>query len=95
MIDGLRTRVTFDPQAIGASLTQEDVDRASAVKEAHVTEFMSQKGIQGIGVAISKDGPAEPALAIYVIRGTATSSIPATVDGIRTQIIEGERFHAY
>jgi hypothetical protein len=95
VIDGLRTRVTFVAQGNGASLSQEEVDRASAVKEAHVVDFMSQKGIQGIGVAISKDSPAEPALAIYVVRGTSTSSIPATVDGIRTQIIEGERFHAY
>lgn len=95
MIDGLRNRVTFAAPGNRASLSQEDVDRASAVKEAHVVDFMSQKGIQGVGVAISKDSPGEPALAIFVVRGTPTSSIPATVEGIRTQIIEGERFHAY
>ncbi len=95
VIDGVRTRVTFTNPGVVPVLTQEDVDRATAIKEAHVAEFMSRPGIQGVGVAISNDNPGEPAIAIFVVRGTSTSSIPATVDGIRTQIIEGERFHAY
>ena len=98
VIDGLRTRVIFTAEAAAVSktsITQQDVDRASSIKETHVDDFMSQKGIQGVGVGVSKDNPAEAALVIYVIRGTATSSIPATVDGIRTQIIEGQRFHAF
>jgi hypothetical protein len=98
VIDGVRTRVVFAAEAAGASktsVTQADVDRASAIKEAHAADFMAQAGIQGVGVAVSKDNPAEAALAIYVLRGTPTSSIPATVDGLRTQIIEGERFRAF
>jgi hypothetical protein len=56
---------------------------------------VSVPGIQGVGVAISKDNPAETALAIYVVRGVSRGTIPPTIDGIRTQIIEGARFHAY
>jgi hypothetical protein len=56
---------------------------------------MSQAGIQGVGVAVSKENPFETALAIYVVRGTKHSAIPPTIDGIRTQIIEGARFRAY
>lgn len=98
VIDGLRTRVIFiaDAAAVAeTSITQQDVDRASAIKEAHVDRLMMQKGIQGVGVSVSKDNPAEAALVIYVIRGTATSSIPAVIDGVRTQIAEGERFRAF
>ncbi|HZS28244.1 MAG TPA: hypothetical protein VFB76_13525 [Candidatus Angelobacter sp.] len=94
MIDGVRTRVTF-ASAIAPTVSQDDIDRASAIKEAHAVSLMSQPGIQGVGVAISKDNPGEPALAIFVIRGTPISSIPATVEGLRTQILEGEKFHLY
>jgi hypothetical protein len=95
VIDGLRTRVMFANQSAIPALTQDDMDRATATKEAHVKELMAQPGIQGVGVAISKDNPGEPAIAIFVVRGTPLSSIPVTVDGIRTQILEGDRFRAY
>lgn len=95
VIDGVRTRVVFASQGAMPELTSDDVDRASVIKEAHASELMAQPGIQGVGVAISKDNPGEPALAIFVVRGTSTSSIPATVEGLRTQILVGERFRAY
>jgi hypothetical protein len=97
-VNGVRTRVIFDAQANGTSrisITQQDVDRTTEVKEAHVADLMSQAGIQGVGVAVSKDNPAETALAIYVVRGTTHPAIPPTIDGVRTQIIEGARFRAY
>ncbi len=98
VIDGIRTRVVTDAQTAAApriSVTQQDVDRATLVKEAHAAEWMSQTGVQGVGVAISKDNPAEPAVAIFVVRGSAHPPIPAVLDGVRTQFIEGERFRAY
>ena len=96
-INGVRTRVIFDSPAEASriSITQQDVDRTTEVKEANVADLMSQAGIQGVGVAISKDNPAETALAIYVVRGTTHSALPPTIDGVRTQIIEGARFRAY
>jgi len=96
-INGIRTRVVFDAQSnvLRVPITQQDIDHATEVKEAHVADLMSQTGIQGVGVAISKDNPAETALAIYVVRGSQHPAIPATIDGIRTQVIEGARFRAY
>jgi hypothetical protein len=89
--------VIFDSPAEASriSITQQDVDRTTEVKEANVADLMSQAGIQGVGVAISKDNPAETALAIYVVHGTTHSALPPTIDGVRTQIIEGARFRAY
>jgi hypothetical protein len=98
MIDGVRTRVVSDAQTAATQqvlITQQDVDRATLVKEAHTMEWMSQTGIQGVGVAISKDNPAEPAVVIFVVRGSAHPPIPAVLDGVRTQVIEGDRFRAY
>ena len=97
-IDGVRTRVVAETTGSAAArllVTQKDIDRAMLVKEAHVTELLSATGIQGVGVAVSKDNPAEPAVVIYVVRGVSHPSIPVTLDGIRTQVIEGERFRAY
>jgi hypothetical protein len=93
-INGVRTRVVFDTQS-SIAISRLDIESTTAVKEAHVADLMSQSGIQGVGVAISKDNPAETALAIYVIRGVPHSSIPPTIEGVRTQIIEGARFRAY
>jgi hypothetical protein len=98
VIDGVRTRVLAETQDAAAArllVTQKDIDRAMLVKEGHVNDLLSWAGIQGLGVAVSKDNPAEPAVVIYVVRGVSHPSIPVTLGGIRTQVIEGERFRAY
>lgn len=95
MIDGVRTRLVFDdPAAQIPSLSSQQISQAVAVKEAHVAEFIG-KGIQGFGVAISSDNPAEPAISIYVIQGQAHPAIPAVIDGVRTKVIEGMPFKPY
>jgi len=94
-IGGVRTRVVFDSLASAPAVTQQDIDRASAVKEANIGTLLGQPGIQGVGVAISKDNPGETAIAIYTVKGEAHPPIPATMNGLRTQVIEGERFRAF
>lgn len=96
-IDGVRTRMVFEAAAaeVLPSVGRQEVDRATIVKEAHVAEFMGQPGIQGVGVSISADNPAETAISIYVVKGVAHQPIPAVIDGIRTRIFEGERFKAF
>jgi hypothetical protein len=95
MIGGVRTRVVFDAPGLAPSVTQQDIDHASAVKEANAGTLLGQPGIQGVGVAISKDNPGETAIAIYTVKGEAHPPIPSTMNGLRTQVIEGERFHAF
>ncbi len=94
-IGSVRTRVVFDAPGMAPSVTQKDIDQASAVKEANVDTLLSQRGVQGVGVAISKDNPGETAIAIYVVKGETHPPIPATMNGVRTQVIEGERFRAF
>ena len=97
VIDGVRTRLVFDDPSVLAQLPQvssKQLQDATAIKEAHVSEFLG-KGIQGIGVAVSGDNPAETAIAIFVIKGAAHPAIPATLDGVRTRVFEGDRFKAY
>src|SRR5262249_45075245 len=39
VIDGIRTRIIYADQSAVPALTQEDVDRATVIKEAHASEF--------------------------------------------------------
>jgi hypothetical protein len=96
IIDGVRTRLVFDASANPHfSIGAQEIDRATIVKEAHVGSLMGQPGIQGVGVSISADNPAETAVSIYVVKGVAHAPIPAVIDGVRTRIFEGDRFRAY
>jgi hypothetical protein len=95
-IDGVRTRLVFDANANPHfSIGAQEVERATIVKEAHVGSLMGQPGIQGVGVSLSADNPAETAVSIYVVKGVAHAPIPAVIDGVRTRIFEGDRFRAY
>ncbi len=97
VMDGVRTRVVFDDAsgAVQPSIGQVQIDHATAVKEAHVADLMGQPGIQGVGVSISGDNPAETAVSIYVIEGVNHPDIPPMIDGIRTRIFVGSRFKAF
>jgi hypothetical protein len=95
VIDGVRTRLVFDdPGFTAPAITARQVSQATTVKEVHVADFLG-KGIQAVGVAVSSDNPAETAISFYVIQGQAHPAIPATIDGVRTKIIEGTAFKAY
>lgn len=94
VLDGVRTRVIY-ADLTAARPTVADISRVRAIKEAHAPDMMAQPGIQGVGIGVSDDNIAEPALVIYVIAGMPRPEIPAVIDGLRTKIIEGDRFRAF
>ncbi|HEY6274453.1 MAG TPA: hypothetical protein VIX19_20905 [Terriglobales bacterium] len=98
VVEGVRTKV-MTMQGTGVPqmpvLGGQDLDQAIAAKENHVANLMAQPGIQGVGVGRSDDNPAEPAIVIYVLTGVSHPRIPPTLDGVRTRIVEGDRFRAY
>jgi hypothetical protein len=81
------------PQTVYA-ISDAEMTRARAVKEAHVDEWMKKAGVQGVGITSSVDAPGEAALLIYLIRGAEHPAIPATIDGLRTRVREGSQFKA-
>jgi hypothetical protein len=98
LIDGVRTKIVFSATAGMAQtpvLSMDDIDRAKTTKETNAGGLMSQPGIQGVGVGRSSDNPAETAIVIYVISGMARPAIPQVLDGVRTKIVEGDRFRAF
>ena len=68
--------------------------RAKAVHRAHVDEWMSKPGVQGVGIGSSVDSPGEAALILFLIRGVARDAISLTIDGVRTRVRESSRFRA-
>jgi hypothetical protein len=95
-IEGVRTSVRLNKDNGRVPvLDRSAIDDATAIKEAHAAELMSQSGIQGVGVGRSDDNPAETAIVIYAVKGATHAPIPATIDGVRTKIIEGDRFRAF
>src|SRR5215472_7431360 len=97
VMDGVRTKIVSQNAGRGRApvLAGEDIDRTTAVKESHAAALMSQPGIQGIGVGRSSDNPSETAVVIYVVRGQDHPPIPQLLDGVRTKIVEGDRFRAF
>jgi hypothetical protein len=93
VVNGVRTRLIMD--GVQPEIGQVQVDRAIAVKEAHVADLFGKPGIQGVGVTVSADNPSETAISVYVIQGMDHPPIPATIDGVRTRIFSGTQFRAY
>lgn len=93
-LDGVRTRVIY-ANVTAPRAAVDAINAAVKIKDAHAHALMGQAGIQGVGVGVSNDNSAEPALVIYVISGTPHAAIPAVIDGMRTKIIEGDRFRAF
>jgi hypothetical protein len=95
-VEGMRTRVVL-PAAVAqqAHLAVADVQRALAVKGTHVDNLMSWPGIQGVGVTASEDNPLEPAMLVLTVIGEEHPPIPATIDGLRTKVIETEQVRAF
>jgi hypothetical protein len=98
VIDGVRTRLVFDDANVAAHIpapAAQQVSQATAVKEAHISEFLGKSGIQGVGISVSNDNPTETAISFYVVQGVAHPVIPPVIDGVRTRIFEGDRFRPY
>lgn len=94
MLDGVRTRVVY-ANSVAPRAGVDAINAAIKIKDAHANGLMAQSGIQGVGVGVSDDNSAEPALVIYTISSAAKSDIPAVMDGVRTKIVEGDRFRAF
>jgi hypothetical protein len=70
----------------------ETIQKAISVRDAHVPELLAHPEVQAVGVGASYDNPSEAAILLFVTKGQPRTKLPATVDGIRTRIIEGELF---
>jgi hypothetical protein len=85
--EGLEQAEPTLASAFGISETE--FARAKTVHQAHVDEWMSKAGVQGVGIGFSVDSPGEAALILFVIRGVAHDVVPPTIDGC--EYVSGNR----
>jgi len=94
LVEGVRTKILYDEGIAAPRITEPELDRGLVAKDNHRDEFKQQPGFQGVGVGFSDDAPGESAIVIYTIAGQSHAAIPAVIDGVRTKIIESERFRS-
>lgn len=90
-IEGIRTRIVRD---FAAQDTERFGDRLRAVavtKESHAQAVMNTTGIYAVGVGRSQDDPTDAAIVIYG-EPSALAHVPAVIDGVRTRLVEGDRY---
>lgn len=79
---------------LGAGLSAQELHRAQTAKEGHWQELFKDDAIQGVGVGVNPDNPAQAAVIIYVEEGRAHGLIPTELDGVRTVVVLSDRFRA-
>jgi hypothetical protein len=62
--------------------------RGQAAAENYGTQIMNTPGVSAYGGGGSLDAPNEPAVMIFVAPGASHAGIPATIDGVRTRLVE-------
>src|SRR5580704_4826575 len=79
--------VKVTPQSAAATLPASATQRAQTAA-SNSTQIMNTQGVSAYGGGGSLDAPQEPAVMIVVAPGASHAGIPATIDGVRTRVIE-------
>jgi hypothetical protein len=103
-VEGIRTKVIRRPEVAAQEspnlrdalpgISDTEFARARVAKERHATEMMAESSVLGVGVGASKDNAIEAAMVVFVEKGKQ-AKIPVEIDGVRTRIIETDRFRTF
>jgi hypothetical protein len=80
--------VKATPQSASATLPASTLQRGQTAAKNNSSEIMSTPGVSAYGGGGSLDAPNEPAVMIVVAPGASHANIPATIDGVRTRLVE-------
>ena len=87
--------VKVTPQSAAATLPASATQRAQAAAATNSTQIMNTPGVSAYGQGGSLDAPNEPAVMIFVAPGASHANIPATIDGVRTRLVESNSTTAH
>jgi hypothetical protein len=77
---------SFGPE--GAIVSSSDRQAAVEARNAHAQELLGREGVLALGLGRSYDHPGRAAVLVFVGRGAPHETIPASIDGIPTRIVE-------
>jgi hypothetical protein len=86
--------VKVTPQS-AAALPTSASQRAQTAATANSTQIMNTQGVSAYGGGGSLDAPTEPAVMIFVAPGASHANVPATIDGVRTRLVESNSTTAH
>jgi hypothetical protein len=86
--------VKVTPQSAGA-IPAGTAQRGQAAAASYSTQIMNTPGVSAYGGGGSLDAPTEPAVMIFVAPGASHANIPATIDGVRTRLVESNSTAAH
>jgi hypothetical protein len=78
--------VKVTPQS--AAVPTGTAQRGQAAAASYSAQIMNTPGVSAYGGGGSLDAPQEPAVLIFVAPGASHAGIPATIDGVRTRLVE-------
>jgi hypothetical protein len=81
--------ITTVPQVKAAS---ESIQQASAVRDLHAPQLLTIPAIKAVAVGESYDQPGKASILLFVGSGESHAGIPRTIDGVRTQLVEGNNW---
>jgi hypothetical protein len=84
----------LEPRQAVRGPSQQAMDRAIAVKKAHVAALRSDPAVIGVGIGAG-DNPGEASIVIFLDKEKAHRPIPASLDGIKTKVRNVKRFRAF
>jgi hypothetical protein len=68
--------------------TSAAIQNATKVRDAHISEILSHKEVQAVGVGSSHDDSSEAAILLFTAKDQAHTGLPRQLDGVRTRIVE-------
>jgi hypothetical protein len=87
--------VKVTPQTAVASVPAGTAQLAQTAATSNSTQIMNTQGVSAYGGGGSLDAPNEPAVMIFVAPGASHANIPATIDGVRTRLVESNSTTAH
>ena len=70
------------------SVSDTEMQSAIAARDTHADKLLTIAGVSGVGVGPSLDYSGKAAVLIFVAPGTAPTTLPVQLDGVRTRIVE-------
>jgi len=74
--------------AASVSVSDTEMQSAIAARDTHADKLLAISGVLGVGVGPSLDYSGKAAVVIFVRPGTAHTTLPVQLDGVRTRIVE-------
>ncbi len=76
-----------------AQVAAQSMQAASRVRDARAPELLANASVRAIGLGRSYDNPGQPTILLFISPGTAQATIPQSLDGVRTRVIEGDTWN--